>query len=137
MREVCLENRGYKTSSNCVRVSSLFSAFFVHKKVWKILSGLTQSYWSWFLLCLRTVKQTFFSYSLAVVYSAELSILLNDNSSLVTWQIVLCGLVSYTWSLEVIWCYFGLLLTTFELNIKIKVSWMQEDFIFNAIYKIW
>ena len=40
------------------------------------------------LLCLPTVE-TFFSYSFAVVYNAELLISLNDYTSLVTWQMPL------------------------------------------------
>lgn len=77
-----------------------------------------------------------FHYKFAAVYGAELS-LSNDSTSLVTWQMLMSRAFSFlTRDPSKL---FGVLRLTksFKFNIEIKVSYMQEDFIFNAIYEIW
>ena len=78
-----------------------------------------------------------FHYKFAAVYGAELS-LSNDSSSLVTWQVLMSRAFSFlTRDPSKLFGVLRLSKSPFKFNIEIKVSYMQEDFIFNAIYEIW
>ena len=85
-----MENRLYKASSNCVRVSSLFSAFFVRKKFEIInFEWLNTKLLELIHIVSSDCRTDSFSYSFAFVYSAELTISSNGHSSLVTCQMPL------------------------------------------------
>ena len=107
-----LEFRHFKVHSSFTKKFEIINFEWLNTKLLELISFVS-------LDCSADI----FSYRLAVVYSSECAISSNDYGSLVTWQMLLSRAVLLdTRDPSKLFVVTSVYLSTFKLNIKIKVS---------------